>query len=81
MSKKVKPIHLLTEAGEALQADPTVTPWNTYPRPQLRRDSFFCLNGVWKVQVNGGLPRLGQEVDELLVFLTHERPPWRSFSS
>ena len=57
MSKKVKPIHLLTEAGEALQADPTATPWNTYPRPQMRRDSFFCLNGEWKVQVNGGLPR------------------------
>ncbi len=57
MSKKVKPIHLLTEAGEALKADSDAIPWNTYPRPQLRRDSFFCLNGQWKVQVNGGLPR------------------------
>ena len=26
--------------------------WNTYyPRPQLRRDSFYSLNGVW--QLNG----------------------------
>ena len=29
-------------------------PWNEYPRPQLRRDSFFCLNGRWRFAVNGG---------------------------
>ena len=23
-------------------------PWNLYPRPQLQRDSFFCLNGEWE---------------------------------
>lgn len=23
--------------------------WNTYPRPQMRRDSFFPLNGEWKL--------------------------------
>ena len=34
---------LLTEAGEGLSG----TPWNVYPRPQLVRDSFFCLNGEW----------------------------------
>ena len=28
-------------------------PWNEYPRPQLRRDSFFCLNGLWRFAVNG----------------------------
>ena len=28
-------------------------PWNEYPRPQLRRDSFFCLNGRWRFAVNG----------------------------
>ena len=28
-------------------------PWNEYPRPQLRRDSFFCLNGPWRFAVNG----------------------------
>jgi len=22
-------------------------PWNIYPRPQLKRDSFICLNGEW----------------------------------
>ena len=29
MSKKQQLVHLLTEAGEALQADPTAIPWNT----------------------------------------------------
>ena len=28
-------------------------PWNEYPRPQLRRDSFFCLNGPWRFAING----------------------------
>ena len=57
MSKKVKPIHLLTEAGEALQADPNAIPWNTYPRPQLRRDSFLCLNGKWTLWTEEGRER------------------------
>ena len=28
-------------------------PWDEYPRPQLRRDSFFCLNGSWRFAING----------------------------
>lgn len=28
----------------------TQIPWNIYPRPQLQRDSFFCLNGEWEFQ-------------------------------
>ena len=28
-------------------------PWEEYPRPQLRRDSFFCLNGKWRFAING----------------------------
>ena len=34
---------LYTEEGKNL---PEI-PWNTYPRPQMKRDSFFCLNGEW----------------------------------
>jgi len=41
---------LLTEEGEALSGQP----WNIYPRPQMKRDSFFCLNGTWDFSVNGG---------------------------
>ena len=26
-------------------------PWNVYPRPQLKRKSFFCLNGLWDFQI------------------------------
>ena len=36
-------------------------PWEEYPRPQLRRDSFFCLNGPWRFAINGN------EVGEILV--------------
>ena len=36
-------------------------PWNEYPRPQFRRDSFFCLNGPWRFAVNG------TEAGEILV--------------
>lgn len=39
--------HLLTAEGEALSGQP----WNVYPRPQLRRDSFLCLNGEWDFAV------------------------------
>ena len=28
-------------------------PWDEYPRPQFRRDSFFCLNGHWRFAING----------------------------
>ena len=28
-------------------------PWNEYPRPQLKRNSFFCLNGKWDLSRNG----------------------------
>ena len=36
-------------------------PWEEYPRPQLKRDSFFCLNGPWRFAINGN------EVGEILV--------------
>ena len=26
-------------------------PWNIYPRPMLKRDSFLCLNGEWSFRV------------------------------
>ena len=36
-------LHQLSDAAESAP----IVPWNVYPRPQLRRDSFFCLNGYW----------------------------------
>ncbi len=35
---------LYTQAGEKL----TGTPWNVYPRPQMRRERWLCLNGEWE---------------------------------
>ena len=39
---------LYTRQGETLSG----TPWQIYPRPQLRRDSFLCLNGPWEFAVS-----------------------------
>ncbi len=36
-------------------------PWEEYPRPQLKRDSLFCLNGPWRFAING------TEVGQILV--------------
>ena len=27
-------------------------PWDQYPRPQMKRDSYFCLNGKWKLKIS-----------------------------
>lgn len=37
---------LYTPEGEKL----TGTPWDTYPRPQMRRSEWFCLNGTWSLE-------------------------------
>lgn len=38
---------LYTAEGEALQG----VPWQSYPRPQMRRDSYLNLNGQWEFVV------------------------------
>lgn len=47
---------LWTQAGRALAG----TPWPEYPRPSLRRDSFFNLNGDWDFSV--GEPRFDRSI-------------------
>ncbi len=48
---------LTTPQGEAL--DPKEIPWQRYPRPRMRRDSYLNLNGPWQFHVspNRELPR------------------------
>ena len=43
-------------------------PWNEYPRPQLRRESFLCLNGKWRFAINGA------DAGEILVPYPPEAP-------
>ena len=45
---------LYTVQGQTLSG----TPWQAYPRPQCKRDSYLNLNGNWDFTVNGstGLP-------------------------
>ncbi len=47
------PIDLLTAQGQAL-LNSSETPWNIYPRPQMKRDSFLNLNGFWDFAVTDG---------------------------
>ena len=48
---KVETIDLFTPSGERLAADRDRIPWDVYPRPTLRRDSYLCLNGWWDFTV------------------------------
>ena len=48
---KTETIVLFTPSGERLAADHDRIPWDVYPRPQLRRDSYLCLNGWWDFTV------------------------------
>ncbi len=41
---------LLTRWGKVLDKS---CPLNDYPRPQFKRDSFICLNGVWNYAIYG----------------------------
>ena len=44
-------VDLLTARGEELLSS-RETPWQVYPRPQMRRDSYLNLNGAWELSVN-----------------------------
>ena len=44
-------VDLLTKQGEECLAS-RETPWQVYPRPQMRRDSYLNLNGGWDFMVN-----------------------------
>ena len=59
--KKAEPVSgpLLTARGEAISDQP----WQSYPRPQLVRDSFFCLNGLWQFGISkSDTKRLNSEI-------------------
>ncbi len=45
-------INLMTPRGQTLRATGAL-PWQVYPRPQMRRDSFLNLNGTWHFTAQG----------------------------
>ena len=49
--KQAETVSLRTPWGEQLPEQP----WSVYPRPMMRRDSFFCLNGKWEFSAKGVL--------------------------
>ena len=68
-------VDLWTERGRAL----TGTPWQAYPRPTLRRDSYLNLNGEWEFSV-GNPERFDRRIrvpfpPESLLSGVHERFP------
>ena len=52
---------LYTPQGETL----TGTPWEIYPRPQLKRESYVNLNGDWAFAVSQS-PQLPEEYPETI---------------
>ncbi|MBE6733494.1 MAG: glycoside hydrolase family 2 [Ruminococcaceae bacterium] len=59
MKKHSKTIDLLSCAGESFNA----AAWDIYPRPQLKRNSFFSLNGCWDFCLNEN-PDISLEFNE-----------------
>lgn len=55
---------LYTPSGERLASAPDMIPWDVYPRPALRRDSFLNLNGCWDFSIcsNGVEPHYERSI-------------------
>ena len=47
---------MLCQLDTARGACLTGTPWQVYPRPQMRRDSYLNLNGEWEFSANAPMP-------------------------
>lgn len=62
---------LTTVFEEAAHAD---VPWNVYPRPQLRRDSFICLNGEWDFAFTGEEAPPRKYTEKIIVPFPPESP-------
>ena len=65
----------------------SVIPWQIYPRPQMKRDSYLCLNGAWDFTVtkDDGYPEVFEhkilvpfapESEESGLALSHEAGEW-----
>ena len=57
-------VQLYTPSGERLAADGDRIPWDAYPRPSLRRDSFVNLNGWWDFTITTDGESIPAEYDK-----------------
>ena len=48
---------LFTKAGESLRDNSCQQPWQAYPRPQMRRDHYVDLNGMWQFAASETEPK------------------------
>ncbi len=62
---------MLTKWGKALDVD---HPLPEYPRPQMARDSYVNLNGVWEFTVTGDSARPERYDDRIVVPFSPEAP-------
>ena len=46
--KETEHYELMTKSGEQLLKEKGL-PWQEYPRPQMKRDNYQMLNGIWKL--------------------------------
>ena len=56
------PKDLMTKQGELLRYVGGM-PWNVYPRPQMRRENWLNLNGMWEFTVSN-FPTLPEDYDK-----------------
>ena len=40
----------MNQTSSTKEKEEKAIPWNRYPRPQMRREEWLCLNGEWKVK-------------------------------
>ena len=59
------PIDLMTPRGQAL-LESGENPWQVYPRPQMKRDSYVNLNGRWDFTVSP-VPELPETFDQKIL--------------
>ena len=50
-------VELLTPEGERLLAQKSLTPWQDHPNPQMRREKWLNLNGMWDFAVSHDEPK------------------------
>ena len=54
---------LYTKAGRELKG----LPWMSYPRPQLQRKDWLCLNGEWTLRFSADRPGGGERIEQKIL--------------